>query len=73
MKSATEKRNERIWTTICDIPEGSVASYGQIAEIAGILRGARQVVYALRHLPREHDVPWHRAVSYTHLTLPTKA
>ena len=36
MKTATEKRNERIWATICDIPEGSVASYGQIAEIAGI-------------------------------------
>ena len=43
MKTATEKRNERIWATICDIPEGSVASYGQIAEIAGIPRGARQV------------------------------
>ena len=65
MKSATEKRNERIWATICDIPEGSVASYGQIAEIAGILRGARQVAYALRHLPREHDVPWHRVVRAT--------
>ena len=32
MKSATEKRNEKIWATICDIPAGSVASYGQIAE-----------------------------------------
>ena len=62
MKTATEKRNERIWATICDIPEGSVASYGQIAEIAGIPRGARQVGYALRHLPSGHDVPWHRVV-----------
>jgi methylated-DNA-protein-cysteine methyltransferase-like protein len=44
MKSATEKRNERIWATIRDIPQGCVASYGQIAEIAGVPRGARQVM-----------------------------
>jgi len=65
MNLATEKRNERIWTTICDVPAGLVASYGQIAEIAGIPRGARQVGYALRRLPREHDVPWHRVVRAT--------
>jgi methylated-DNA-protein-cysteine methyltransferase-like protein len=62
MKAATAKRNERIWATICDIPEGSVASYGQIAEIAGIPRGARQVGYALRHLPRNSSVPWYRVI-----------
>ena len=62
MKTATEKRNARIWATICDIPKGSVASYGQIAEIAGIPRGARQVGYALRHLPDRQNVPWHRVV-----------
>jgi len=53
----------RIWSTIRDIPHGSVASYGQIAEIAGIHRGARQVGYALRHLPSGHDVPWHRVIT----------
>lgn len=53
---------ERIWATIRDIPEGTVASYGQIAEIAGLLRGARQVGYALRHLPAGHKVPWHRVI-----------
>ena len=62
MKSATDKRNERIWTTICDIPEGCVASYGQIAEMAGIRRGARQVGYALRHLPKGSRVPWFRVI-----------
>lgn len=55
-------RMHRIWDTIRDIPAGSVASYGQIAEIAGIPRGARQVGYALRHLPDEHDVPWYRVL-----------
>ena len=52
----------RIWDTIRDVPKGSVASYGQIAEVAGIPRGARQVGYALRHLPDEHNVPWHRII-----------
>ncbi len=57
-----QARMQRIRDTICDIPSGSVASYGQIAEIAGIPRGARQVGYTLRHLPRGHSVPWHRVV-----------
>ena len=52
----------RIWNTIRDIPSGSVASYGQIAEIAGIPRGARQVGYALRQLPPGSAVPWHRVL-----------
>jgi methylated-DNA-protein-cysteine methyltransferase-like protein len=55
-------RMHRIWETICDIPRGAVASYGQIAEIAGRPRGARQVGYALRHLPEGHEVPWHRVL-----------
>ena len=63
MKSTTAKRNERIWATICDIPAGSVASYGQIAVMAGIPRGARQVGYALRHLPKGHKVPWYRVIT----------
>jgi methylated-DNA-protein-cysteine methyltransferase-like protein len=52
----------RIWETIAEIPPGSVASYGQIAEIAGVPRGARQVGYALRHAPREMNLPWYRIV-----------
>lgn len=62
-KSAAQKRNERICQTICDVPQGCVASYGQIAEIAGIPRGARQVGYALRQLPAGHEVPWHRIIT----------
>jgi methylated-DNA-protein-cysteine methyltransferase-like protein len=65
MKAHTEKRNQRIWSTICDIPLGNVASYGQIAEIAGIPRGARQVGYALRHLPSDHNVPWYRVLRHS--------
>jgi methylated-DNA-protein-cysteine methyltransferase-like protein len=62
-KTATQRRNERIWVTICDVPPGCVASYGQVAGIAGIPRGARMVGYALRQLPPGHDVPWHRIIT----------
>ena len=52
----------RIWETIAEIPPGCVANYGQVAEIAGIPRGARQVGYALRHVPDGLDLPWHRVI-----------
>ena len=57
-----DTRLRRIWETIRDIPSGCVASYGQIAEIAGIPRGARQTAYALRMAPRELSLPWHRVI-----------
>ena len=53
----------RIWASIQDIPKGSVANYGQIAEISGIPRGARQVGYALRHTPGDLELPWHRVIT----------
>jgi len=62
MASSTQERIARIWATVSDIPKGTVASYGQIAEIAGIPRGARQVGYALRQLPSNSEVPWYRVV-----------
>ncbi|MGB5490611.1 MAG: methylated-DNA--[protein]-cysteine S-methyltransferase [Woeseiaceae bacterium] len=58
-----ETRMRRIWETILEIPRGRVASYGQIAEIAGIPRGARQVAYALRHVPKDMELPWHRIIT----------
>jgi len=57
-----DKRLRRLWETIRDIPSGSVANYGQIAEIAGIPRGARMTAYALRVAPKELELPWHRVV-----------
>lgn len=56
-------RTQRILDTIRDIPEGCVASYGQIADITGLVRGARQVGHALTTLPDGHDVPWHRVIT----------
>lgn len=61
--SLTAERFERIWATVCDVPKGRVASYGQIAELAGLPRGARQVGRALKHLPNDREVPWHRVLT----------
>lgn len=54
---------ERIYAAVRRIPSGHVATYGQIAQLAGIPRHARQVGYALHALPAGSDVPWHRVVN----------
>lgn len=54
---------ERIYRVVRCIPCGYVATYGQIARLAGLPRHARQVGYALHALPAGSDVPWHRVVN----------
>ena len=57
---------ERIYEVASRIPEGRVATYGQIAHLAGIPKGARQVGYAMAALGRGRPrpgVPWHRVVN----------
>ena len=53
----------RIYRVVRRIPRGSVATYGQIAGLAGIPRQARQVGYALHALRRGSDVPWQRVIN----------
>ena len=57
------KRYELIWSKVRSIPRGAVATYGQIAELAGLEGHARQVGYALHNLPDGSTVPWHRVVN----------
>ncbi len=45
------------------IPKGRVATYGQVASLAGLAGHARQVGYALHALPHGTIVPWHRVVN----------
>ena len=54
---------DKIYSVIERVPEGCVATYGQIAEMAGIPRNARQVGYALKNLPNEKEIPWHRIIN----------
>ncbi|MBC8067228.1 MAG: MGMT family protein [Deltaproteobacteria bacterium] len=53
----------RIYATVTRIPAGRVASYGQIAQLAGLPGGARQVGYALHAIPEGTNLPWHRVVN----------
>ena len=52
-----------IYATVRNIPKGRVATYGQIAELAGLPRQARLVGYALHALPERSTIPWHRVVN----------
>ncbi|HEY8150280.1 MAG TPA: MGMT family protein [Vicinamibacteria bacterium] len=55
---------ERVYAAVRAIPRGRVATYGQVARLVGVPRGARAVGWALRALDprRARAVPWHRVV-----------
>ena len=53
---------QRIYEAVKQIPEGGVATYGQIAEAAGNPRLARVVGYALHVNPEPGVIPCHRVV-----------
>ena len=52
-----------IYAVVRRIPRGRVATYGQVATLAGIPGHARQVGYALNVLPDGSGVPWQRVVN----------
>jgi methylated-DNA-protein-cysteine methyltransferase-like protein len=54
---------ERIYAVVRRIPRGRVATYGQVAALAGLPGHARQVGYALSALTDEPDIPWHRVIN----------
>jgi len=51
-----------IYAVIRRIPRGAVATYGQVAELAGLPHGARVVGYALRISTPAMGLPWQRVV-----------
>jgi methylated-DNA-protein-cysteine methyltransferase related protein len=54
---------DRIYTVVKQIPLGKVATYGQIADLAGLYGKARLVGYALFRVNIDDDIPWHRVVN----------
>jgi methylated-DNA-protein-cysteine methyltransferase related protein len=52
----------RIIAVIRRIPTGKAASYGQVAALAGLPRGARQVARILHGMSERERLPWHRVV-----------
>jgi methylated-DNA-protein-cysteine methyltransferase-like protein len=64
LRDAREAFFARVYAVVGTLPPGRVATYGQVALLCGVPRGARAVGWALRVLPaaREAHVPWHRVV-----------
>ena len=54
---------EAICAVVRRIPRGWVATYGQVATMAGMPRRARLVGRVLQHLDSKTNVPWHRVVN----------
>ena len=54
---------QKIKDIIKSIPEGKVATYGQIAAYAGNPRGTRQVVWVLHSFSQKDNLPWHRVIN----------
>lgn len=53
----------KIYQIVARIPEGRVATYGQIAALVGNPRAARAVGWAMHSVPRELRLPCHRVVN----------
>jgi methylated-DNA-protein-cysteine methyltransferase-like protein len=59
----TQAHQQEIWRIVFSIPSGRVTSYGAIAKLAGLPRGARLVGRVLAQLPEGSALPWHRVVN----------
>lgn len=57
------RQYDAILAIVQSIPAGRVATYGQIADLAGLPGRARLVGTALKKLPEDSAVPWHRVVN----------
>lgn len=54
---------EAVLKVVARIPKGRLATYGQVALLAGFPRRPRQVGMVLRALPEGTPLPWHRVVN----------
>ena len=63
MASTPKEIDQRIWQVVMLIPPGTVATYGDVARQAGMPGAARRVGRALRGLPPDTRIPWHRVIN----------
>ncbi|MGF1460869.1 MAG: MGMT family protein [Leptolyngbyaceae cyanobacterium] len=52
-----------IYAVVRQIPRGQVATYGQVAELAGLIGRPRVVGYALYRVTDADEIPWHRVIN----------
>ena len=63
MKTFSYGAYQAIYAVVARIPFGFVATYGQVALLAGYPGCARQAGYALAALEDNSSIPWHRVVN----------
>lgn len=62
-ETQTDTFRQRVYQIIAAIPSGQVTTYGNVAQLAGSPRAARQVGGVLRKLPEGSSLPWHRVIN----------
>ncbi|MBT3900389.1 MAG: MGMT family protein [Gammaproteobacteria bacterium] len=62
-QTKTEKAQALVWHIVFAIPKGKVATYGQIATMAGLPEQSRMVGRILSRLPKGSKIPWHRVIN----------
>jgi methylated-DNA-protein-cysteine methyltransferase-like protein len=62
MRRAASGTHARILAVVRRIPRGRVATYGQVAALAGLAGRPRLAGYALHALPAGSPLPWHRVL-----------
>ncbi|MBT4576397.1 MAG: MGMT family protein [Candidatus Cloacimonetes bacterium] len=55
--------SKRVIEIILKVPVGKVATYGQIAQLAGNSKAARQISRILHSSSAKYDLPWHRVIN----------
>ena len=63
MSKQSSEIDLQIWQVVALIPAGKVATYGDVARMAGLPGAARRVGAALRRLPEGSRIPWHRVIN----------
>lgn len=63
MQNSRENVFEKIYTVVRQIPKGKVATYGQVAALAGNKKWSRVVGYALHVNPDPDNIPCYRVVN----------
>lgn len=61
--SAKNTNKEAIYLALQQIPRGTVVTYGQLAQLAGLPGAARLVGNLLNNLPEGTRLPWHRVIN----------
>ncbi|MFT4820615.1 MAG: methylated-DNA-protein-cysteine methyltransferase-like protein [Candidatus Pseudothioglobus sp.] len=60
---ALQEFRESVWQLVATIPSGRVATYGQIATLAGAPQQSRLVGRILSRLPTDTRLPWYRVIN----------